>query len=83
MAIAPVLLLLLLQLQFLPYHESRLTADLALLWWQIIAALEMPSLRAEGEAYVDGLLASDFCVCRVGGCSHMSGLSSRNFVRWP
>jgi uncharacterized protein YjbI with pentapeptide repeats len=41
MAIAPVLLLLLLQLQFLPYHESWLTwtqrvalaLDLGLLWW--------------------------------------------------
>ena len=41
MAFAPVLLLLLLQLQFLPYHESWLTwelrlallVDLALLWW--------------------------------------------------
>lgn len=41
MAVAPILLLLLLQLQFLPYHETWLTwehrlallADVALLWW--------------------------------------------------
>jgi uncharacterized protein YjbI with pentapeptide repeats len=41
MVVAPVLLLLLLQLQFLPYHETWLTwlhrlallADLVLLWW--------------------------------------------------
>jgi hypothetical protein len=80
MVLAPVLLLLLLQLQFLPYHERWLTwmhrlallADLVLLWWlwpKIVAGdgAEPPYTFGSGNKTAEGKRRYErggACFCR-------------------